>query len=43
MRNSGSKPCSVCPPENLCPEGPKPEYKFKYDKILDIVLFPNLP
>ena len=43
LKASGSKPCSVCPPENLCPEGPKTEFKFKYDRIIEIVTFPDLP
>lgn len=43
LKSSGSKPCSVCPPESLCPEGPKLEYKFKYDKIIEVVLFPDMP
>jgi len=40
FKQSSSKPCSVCPSENLCPEGPRPEFKFKYDKILEVITFP---
>lgn len=43
FRGSGSKPCSVCPIENLCPDGPKPEYKFRYDRITEIITFPHIP
>ena len=28
-----SNSCTICPPDNFCPEGPKLEYKVKYDKI----------
>lgn len=31
FKGPASKACSVCPPENLCPDGPKPEYKFEYE------------
>ncbi len=43
FRPPGSKPCSVCPPENLCPSGPLPDRKFQYDRITDIIFFPLLP
>ncbi len=42
FKASSSKPCSVCPLENLCPEGPKPEFKFRYDKIIEIIIFPQI-
>ncbi|CDW80422.1 UNKNOWN [Stylonychia lemnae] len=39
MRYTNNKACSVFPPENLCPEDPKTKYKFKHDKILEVVIF----
>lgn len=38
-RFPGSKLCSVCPPENLCPSGPRPELKMPYDHIIEIITF----
>jgi hypothetical protein len=29
--------------ENLCPDGPRPEFKFKYDRLIEIISFPNFP
>ena len=43
MREPGGKACSVCPPENLCPNGPRPEHKFTYDKLIEIIEFPEIP
>ena len=43
MRPPAGKPCSVCPPENLCPSGPRSETKFKYEKMVDFIVFPDLP
>lgn len=39
MRPPSGKPCTVCPPENLCPNGPRPEHKFKYDRLTEVVYF----
>ena len=43
FRESASKPCSICPPENLCPEGPRLETKIKYEDITFFREFPLLP
>jgi hypothetical protein len=34
FKPSTSKPCSICPPENLCPDGPKLDIKFTYDDVI---------
>ena len=43
MKKPKGKPCSVCPPENLCPNGPQPEMKYKYEMIIELLTFPDLP
>mmetsp|Transcript_7293 Transcript_7293/g.5586 ORF Transcript_7293/g.5586 Transcript_7293/m.5586 type:complete len:169 (+) Transcript_7293:2450-2956(+) len=41
FRSSGQRPCNLCPPENLCPEGPKLEYKYRNEQLFGIFLFPH--
>jgi len=40
FRQQASKPCNICPPENLCPSGPKLELKIPYDQFIEIFTFP---
>lgn len=42
MKPPAGKPCTVCPPENLCPNGPRPELKFRYERLAEIIRFPDL-
>lgn len=44
MLTPPGKPCTYCPPENLCPNGPTPEFKFPYEnRLVKFLLFPDLP
>jgi hypothetical protein len=37
-----SSPCSVCPPESFCPDGPTLEFKIELDKIKRFLDFTNV-
>lgn len=43
LKPPAGKPCSVCPMENLCPSGPRADLKYKYESLVEIVTFPDLP